>query len=54
MTPEIKKLEEKPTPEVHKKENVELPNTGEKETETAALGMFVLLLASVLKTKKTK
>ena len=53
-TPEVPKLEEKPTPEVHKKENVKLPNTGEKETETAALGMFVLLLASVLKTKKNK
>ena len=53
-TPEVPKLEEKPTPEIHKKENVKLPNTGEKETETAALGMFVLLLASVLKTKKTK
>ena len=53
-TPEVPKLEEKPTPEIHKKENVKLPNTGEKETETAALGMFVLLLASVLKTKKNK
>ena len=53
-TPEVPKLEEKPIPEVHKKENVKLPNTGEKETETAALGMFVLLLASVLKTKKNK
>ena len=46
------KLEEKSTPEVHKKENVKLPNTGEKEAETAALGMLVLLLAGVLKTKK--
>ena len=46
------KLEEKPTPEVHKKENVKLPNTGEKDAETAALGMLVLLLAGVLKTKK--
>ena len=54
VTPEVPKLEEKPTPEIHKKENVKLPNTGEKETETAALGMFVLLLASVLKTKKNK
>ena len=53
-TPEVPKLEEKPTPEIHKKENVKLPNTGEKETETAALGMFVLLLAGALKTKKTK
>ena len=53
-TPEVPKLEEKPTPEINKKENVKLPNTGEKETETAALGMFVLLLASVLKTKKNK
>ena len=53
-TPEVPKLEEKPIPEVHKKENVKLPNTGEKETETAALGMFVLLLAGVLKTKKNK
>ena len=53
-TPEVPKLEEKPIPEVHKKENVKLPNTGEKETETAVLGMFVLLLASVLKTKKNK
>ena len=53
-TPEVPKLEEKPTPEIHKKENVKLPNTGEKETETAVLGMFVLLLASVLKTKKNK
>ena len=53
-TPEVPKLEEKPIPEVHKKENVKLPNTGEKETETAALGMFMLLLASVLKTKKNK
>ena len=53
-TPEVPKLEEKPTPEVHKKENVKLPNTGEKETETAVLGMLVLLLASVLKTKKNK
>ena len=53
-TPEVPKLEEKPTPEIHKKENVKLPNTGEKETETAALGMFVLLLAGVLKTKKNK
>ena len=53
-TPEVSKLEEKPTPEIHKKENVKLPNTGKKETETAALGMFVLLLAGVLKTKKNK
>ena len=51
-TPEVPKLEEKPIPEVHKKENVKLPNTGEKEAETAALGMLVLLLAGVLKTKK--
>ena len=50
----IYKKEEKPTPEIHKKENVKLPNTGEKETETAALGMLVLLLAGALKTKKTK
>ena len=53
-TPGVPKLEEKPTPEIHKKENVKLPNTGEKETETAALGMFVLLLAGALKTKKHK
>ena len=52
--PGVPKLEEKPTPEIHKKENVKLPNTGEKETETAALGMFVLLLAGALKTKKNK
>ena len=52
-TPEVPKLEEK-TPEVHKKENVKLPNTGEKEAETAALGMLMLLLAGVLKTKKNK
>lgn len=51
-TPEVPKLEEKPTPEVHKKENVKLPNTGEKEAETAALGILMLLLAGVLKTKK--
>ena len=54
VTPKVPKLEEKPTPEIHKKENVKLPNTGEKETETAALGMFVLLLAGALKTKKNK
>ena len=53
-TPGVPKLEEKTTPEIHKKENVKLPNTGEKETETAALGMFVLLLAGALKTKKNK
>ncbi|WP_448905024.1 mucin-binding protein [Gemella sp.] len=53
-TPEVPKLEEKPTHEVHKKENVKLPNTGEKEAETAALGMLMLLLAGVLKTKKNK
>ena len=53
-TPGVPKLEEKPTLEIHKKENVKLPNTGEKETETAALGMFVLLLAGALKTKKNK
>jgi len=53
-TPEVPKLEEKPTPEVHKKENVKLPNTGEKEAETAALGMLMLVLAGVLKTKKNK
>ena len=53
-TPWVPKLEEKTTPEIHKKENVKLPNTGEKETETAALGMFVLLLAGALKTKKNK
>ena len=53
-TPEVPKLEEKPTPEIHKKENAKLPNTGEKETETAALGMLMLILASVLKTKKNK
>ena len=53
-TPGVPKLEEKPTPEIHKKENVKLPNTGEKETETAALGLFVLLLAGALKTKKNK
>ena len=54
VTPEVQKIEEKPTPEVHKKENVKLPNTGEKEAETAALGMLVLLLAGVLKTKENK
>ena len=54
VTPEVPKIEDKPTPEVHKKENVKLPNTGEKEAETAALGMLVLLLAGVLKTKKNK
>ena len=54
VTPEVPKIEEKPTPEVHKKENIKLPNTGEKEAETAALGMLVLLLAGVLKTKKNK
>ena len=54
VTPEVLKLEEKPTPEIHKKENVKLPNTGEKETETAAFGMFMLLLAGALKTKKNK
>ena len=54
VTSEVPKLEEKPTPEVHKKENVKLPNTGEKEAETAALGMLMLLLAGVLKTKKNK
>ena len=54
VTPKVPKLEEKPTLEIHKKENVKLPNTGEKETETAALGMFVLLLAGALKTKKNK
>ena len=53
-TPGVPKLEEKPTPEIHKKENVKLPNTGEKETETAALGMLMLVLAGVLKTKKNK
>ena len=52
--PGVPKLEEKPTPEIHKKENVKLPNTGEKETETAAFGMFMLLLAGALKTKKSK
>ena len=52
VTSDTPKLEEKSTPEVHKKENVKLPNTGEKEAETAALGMLVLLLAGVLKTKK--
>ena len=54
VTPKVPKLEEKPTLEIHKKENVKLPNTGEKETETAAFGMFMLLLAGALKTKKTK
>ena len=54
VTPKVPKLEEKPTLEIHKKENVKLPNTGEKETEIAALGMFVLLLAGALKTKKNK
>ena len=54
VTPEVQKIEEKPTPEVHKKENVKLPNTGEKEAETATLGMLVLLLAGVLKTKENK
>ena len=54
VTPKVPKLEEKPTLEIHKKENVKLPNTGEKETETAALGLFVLLLAGALKTKKNK
>ena len=54
VTPKVPKLEEKPTPEIHKKENVKLPNTGEKEAETAALGMLVLLLAGVLKTKENK
>ena len=53
-TPKVPKLEEKPTLEIHKKENVKLPNTGEKETETAAFGMFMLLLAGALKTKKSK
>ena len=53
-TPENPKLEEKPTPEVHKKENSKLPNTGEKETETEVLGILVLLLAGVLKTKGNK
>ena len=54
VTSDTPKLEEKPTPEVHKKENVKLPNTGEKEAETAALGILMLLLAGVLKTKKNK
>ena len=54
VTPKVPKLEEKPTLEIHKKENVKLPNTGEKETETAAFGMFMLLLAGALKTKKNK
>ena len=54
VTPKVPKLEEKPTLEIHKKENVKLPNTGEKETETAAFGMFMLLLAGALKTKKSK
>ena len=55
QTPNEKpKTPEKPTLEVHKKENIKLPNTGEKEAETAALGMLVLLLAGVLKTKKNK
>ena len=53
-TPGVPKLEENPTLEIHKKENVKLPNTGEKETETAAFGMFMLLLAGALKTKKSK
>ena len=58
-TPEVPKVPqtkvpEKPTLEVHKKENIKLPNTGEKEAETAALGMLVLLLTGVLKTKKNK
>ena len=58
-TPEVPKVPqtkvpEKPTLEVYKKENIKLPNTGEKEAETAALGMLVLLLAGVLKTKKNK
>ena len=53
-TPGVPKLEEKTTPEIHKKENVKLPNTGDTETETAALGMFVLLFAGALKTKKNK
>ena len=53
-TPGVPKLEEKPTPEIHKKENVKLSNKGEKETETAALVIFVLLLAGALKTKKNK
>lgn len=52
VTSDTPKLEEKSTPEVHKKENVKLPNTGEKEAETAELGMLVLLLAGILKTKK--
>ena len=58
-TPEVPKVPqtkvpEKPTLEVYKKENIKLPNTGEKEAETAALGMLVLLLTGVLKTKKNK
>ena len=45
-TSEVHKGEVKPTPEVHKKENAKLPNTGITQTETTILGMLMLLLAS--------
>ena len=50
------KGEIKPTPEVHKKENSKLPNTGMEQTETTVLGMLMLLLtgfvARLTRTKK--
>ena len=55
-TPEVYKGEVKSTPEVYKKENSKLSNTGMEQTETAILGMLMLLLvgvvAGITRTKK--
>ena len=46
--PNVPKIEQPSVPEVHKKENSKLPNTGMEQTETTILGMLMLLLVGVV------
>ena len=54
--PNVPKIEQPSVPEVHKKENSKLPNTGMEQPETTILGMLMLLLtgfvARLTRTKK--
>ena len=46
--PNVPKIEQPSVPEVHKKENSKLPNTGMEQPETTILGMLMLLLVGVV------
>ena len=54
--PNVPKIEQPSVPEVHKKENSKLPNTGMEQPKTTILGMLMLLLvgvvAGITRTKK--